>query len=254
MHKPLIGIAVPAVIIAGSFALLQNGGSNPVSHGAPETRDGRTEHCVEIPANTPVVDIVAGGERVTVPSKGDPSLCVTWDSKAEGTPTITYFKNCGEVCAAVRVADLNVRQDLAMSVRFRDGDKEHSFALDPDPVNITQAGQETCIAIYAPDKPSPCDVLITSPSDLTADASRREVNLEWAPSREANDRDVEIQYEIWRGTDDGSESFVNVGTTSAPAFRDSGLERKTTYWYYVVAVADSGHRSGGSEIVSVTTK
>lgn len=254
MQKPLIGIAVPAVMIAGGFALLQNGNSNPASHGVPESRDGRTEHCVEIPVDTPVVDLVAAGQRVKVPSKGNPSLCVRWDSKVAGTPTITYFKNCGDVCAAVRLEDIEVSQDIAMRVRYEDDGKEQSIALHPDPVNVTQAGQETCIAVYAPDKPSPCDVLITAPSDLTASPGRRHVDLAWSPSTEANGRDMKITYEIWRSTNDGSNSFVNVTTTQEPTFTDTGLDRKTTYSYYVVAVADSGHRSSGSETVAATTR
>lgn len=255
MQKPLIGIAVPAVIIAGGFALLQNGNSgSPASHGTPESRDGRTEYCVEVPVSTPVLEINAGGQKIKVPSKGKPAVCVEWDSKISGTPTITYFNNCGSLCAAVRLEDIDISQDLAMRVTYEDDGKQQSVALNPDPVNVSQAGQEQCIALYDPDKPSPCDILITAPSDLTATPDRRAVSLAWSPSKEANGRKVTLSYEVWRGTSDGPDTFVQVTTTPETGFVDSGLERKTTYWYYVVAVADSGHRSSGSETVSVTTK
>ena len=87
----------------------------------------------------------------------------------------------------------------------------------------------------------------TAPQNLTATGGIRKVSLSWIAS--TDDRGVS-GYEIWRSSSDGGSGFSLVGTTSSTTYTDTGLRRRQTFWYYVVAFDAAGNRSEPSNTTS----
>lgn len=233
-------LAIPAV---GQAASKKNQGSAP----------GDTL-CVPIPLSTSAKDIHIGPNHIHLAGRSEPKACVTSDSKITGTPTVTPYNNCGTGCFALRVADISVSADLKVELTYKEDGEPKSISYDPDPVDLGRDVEEVCVSNHDAGTPDPCVTTLTSPSSLEARGAKRQVSLRWAPGGEAYGRDVETTYEVWRGTGSELETFEKIaeGVTDT-RFLDTGLARKTTYSYFVVAVDGEGNRSGGSNIASATT-
>ncbi len=246
MHKKLIAALTMAVVIVPA-----------VGHAAGRTNTGRAPEraCASLPVSTGATNIHVGPHHVRVPGLDSIKACVEWDVALTGTPTITPYENCGTACFAVRVADIRAYQDMKVELVYREDAKQKSVSVDPDPTDVTRDLEEVCISNHDVDAPDPCVITLTSPSDLQAKGQQQQVALKWTPAGEAYGRSVNTTYELWRNTTEELESFEMVaeGLTDT-RFVDTGLERKSSYSYYVVAVDDNGNRSGGSNIATATTK
>lgn len=210
--------------------------------------------CVPLPVSTGAKDIHVGSNHIHLPGRSDPKVCLTSDSKLTGTPTVTAYQNCGSTCFAVRVADINAAADLKVELTYNEDGKPQSIGVDPDPVDLSRDLEEVCISNHDSGTPDPCVISLTSPSSLKAKGGPRQVALRWSPGGEAYGRSVQTTYEVWRGTGTELEAFelIAEGVTET-SFLDTGLQRGSTYSYFVVAVDADGNRSGGSNMAQATT-
>jgi len=91
----------------------------------------------------------------------------------------------------------------------------------------------------------------TAPSNLTATAAGAgQINLSWTAS--TDNVDGVSGYFVER-QNPGSSSFVQIGTTTATTYSDTGLANNSTYSYRVRASDTSGNLSGYSNVASATT-
>lgn len=214
-----------------------------------------TTMCVPLPISTDAKDVHVGDEHVHLPGRTEPKVCTTLDNEVSGTPTVTRYDNCGNSCFAVRVSDVRAYSDVKVEITHKEDGKEQRVVVDPEPVDLVRDIEEICISNHSAGTPDPCVLTITSPSDLKAKGGSGQVALRWTAAREAYGRSVSTTYELWRNAASNDlESFELIAEDlTETSFLDSGLERKTTYSYYVVAVDDNGNRSGGSNVATVTT-
>lgn len=247
MYKKGLAIITMALLVVpavGNVAAARKGAS------------GQTDElCVALPVGSDPKEIHVGPNHVHVPGLSAIQACLASDVNLNGTPTVTPYPNCGTACFAVRVADIRAYTDLKVEVRYREDQVERSIGVDPDPVDVTRDLEEVCISNHGVDAPDPCVVTITSPSGLKAKGGVRQVALSWSAAQEAYGRKMTATYQLWRNTSTDVETFEMIAEDIAGTkFVDSGLSRKTTYSYYVVAVDENGNRSGGSDIATATTK
>jgi hypothetical protein len=77
-----------------------------------------------------------------------------------------------------------------------------------------------------------------TPLAVAATAAKGKIILSWHDPSRTGEKDV-TAYEIFRGTSSGTETYVTSGGCANPGAAltcsDSGLERETRYFYYVVA-------------------
>lgn len=210
--------------------------------------------CVPLNVSTGAKDVHVGSNNVHVPGISNPQVCLTSDTKVNGTPTVTAYDDCGTACFAVRVADINASADLKVELTYKEDGVSKSVAVDPDPIDVGRDLEEVCISNYDVGAPDPCVITLTSPSDLKAKGGLRQASLQWAPGGEAYGRNVEMTYEVWRSTGTEFEAFEMIAEgVMETRFIDTGLARRTTYNYFVVAVDAEGNRSGGSNLAQATT-
>lgn len=99
----------------------------------------------------------------------------------------------------------------------------------------------TADAFYVLDLNAPAPI-----TDLTATANRKnKVSLSWSTPSDSGGSGFSHTV-IYR-------NGVQIGTTSASSYTDSGTSSATTYDYQVVAVDFAGNRSGASNTATVTT-
>ncbi|MDP9067051.1 MAG: fibronectin type III domain-containing protein [Actinomycetota bacterium] len=233
-------LAVPAVGYAAAGNSKKSNGPEPV--------------CVPLPVSTDAKDIHIGTTHIHVPGLKDIRGCVTANEKVSGTPTVTSYSNCGSACFAVRVADVNASADLKVELLYKEDGTQKSVAVDPDPVDVARDVEEVCISNHAAGTPDPCVVTLTSPSNLKAKGGSKQVALRWSAAGEAYGRQVSTTYEVWRSTTGELDSFEMIAEqVTDTSFLDTALARRTTYSYFVVAVDESGNRSGGSNVATATT-
>ena len=210
--------------------------------------------CVPLPVSTSAKDIHVGEEHVHLAGRTNIRVCATTDHQVGGTPTVTAYDNCGTGCFAARVADVSAAADLKVEVLYKEDDEDKAVAVDPDPIGLGRETEEICISNHDAGTPDPCTIHLTSPSDLRATGGAKQVTLRWKPGGEAYGRDVVVTYEVWRSTTTELDTFEMVGAgVERPAFVDTGLTKKTRYWYFVVAVDENGNRSCGSNAAEATT-
>ena len=210
--------------------------------------------CVPLNVSTGAKDVHVGSNNVHVPGISAPKVCLTSDTKLNGTPTVTAYDNCGTTCFAVRVADINASADLKVELSYNEDNVSKSITIDPDPIDVGRDLEEVCISNYDAGMPDPCMIHLTSPSDLKAKGGLRQAALRWTPGGETYGRSVQTTYEVWRSTGTDLEAFEMVaeGLTET-SFTDTGLSRRASYNYFVVAVDAEGNRSGGSNLAQATT-
>lgn len=239
----IIAMALLAIPAVGQAASKKSQGWNPGD-----------ALCVPIPISTSAKDVHVGTTHVHVAGRNEAKVCVISDSKLNGTPTVTPYNNCGTGCFAVRVADINVSADLKVELTYKEDGEPKSISYDPDPIDLGRDLEEICVSNHDAGTPDPCVITLTSPNSLKAKGGPGEVSLRWSPGGEAYEREVQATYEIWRGTGSELDTFEKIAEGVAETrFLDSGLARKTTYSYFVVAVDAEGNRSGGSNMASATT-
>ena len=89
----------------------------------------------------------------------------------------------------------------------------------------------------------------TAPTNLAATAtSSTGISLAWTPS---TDNIGVTGYRIYRAT--GTAAIVQVGTSTAAAYSDTGLTASTTYRYTVAGLDDAGNASAQSAVATATT-
>ncbi|MEA2477871.1 MAG: hypothetical protein QOF16_532 [Actinomycetota bacterium] len=211
--------------------------------GTPETVQ---TVCAPVPVTIDTKDVHVGGQTVHVGSRSGIQVCATTDTRVNVTPTITFFKNCGDACFAVRVARVDVYEDIQVDLTWREDGVAQSIALTPDPVDLTQDVDDICVSNHSEGTSDPCDVALVSPSDLTATGRHGRIHLGWSPATEAYGRTAGLHYEIWMSETGEANTFSLLATSPTTTFVDRGLARGTQRYYYVVAVDPDGNRSGGS--------
>ena len=233
-------LAIPAAALAANQDNIGWDGSEPI--------------CTPLPVSLGEVNIHVGTTQYRLPGRTNFKACVTSDSKVDGTPTVTPYSACGTACFAVRVADISAYNDLNVQITYLEDGESKSIGVDPDPIDVGRELEEVCISNHDAGTPDPCLVHLTSPSDLKAKGAKRQVSLRWTAGGEAYGRNVQTTYEVWRGTGSELEAFEKIaeGVTET-TFLDTGVARRTTYSYFVVAVDADGNRSGGSNMAQGTT-
>jgi chitodextrinase len=90
----------------------------------------------------------------------------------------------------------------------------------------------------------------TAPTNLMAAAGGAgQINLSWTASTD----DVSVTGYMVERQDPGSTTFVQIGTTTATTYADTGLEANSTYSYRVRATDGAGNLSPYSNVASATT-
>jgi hypothetical protein len=210
--------------------------------------------CVPVAVSTGTQNIHVGSHSFHVPGIRDPKVCLTSDTKLNGTPTVTPYSNCGILCFALRVTDFNISEDLRVELSYQTDGKSQTVSLHPDPIDVGRDLEEVCVSNHDPGTPDPCVITLTSPTDLKVKGGKRQLSLNWTPAGEAYGRNVQTTYEVWRsmGTELATFEMIASGVTET-SFLDTGLARRTTYSYFVVAVDAEDNRSGGSNVARATT-
>lgn len=218
------------------------------------TPDEKQQTCAPVPVSIDSKDIHALGRTIHVSGRSDIKLCVTSDVRADATPTITFFKNCGDACFAVRMARVQAYEDLKVELTWREDGKGQSQTVDPDPLDLSRELGDTCVSNHAPGTADPCVVNLVSPSNLTARPGRSRIGMKWSPASEAYGRNNGLQYEIWVSETGAPDSFTLLTSTATTSFSETDLARGTQRYYFVVAFDSNGNRSGGSNVASAVAK
>jgi chitodextrinase len=104
----------------------------------------------------------------------------------------------------------------------------------------------TSIGALPPDTSPP-----TAPTSLGATGiSSSQINLSWTAS---TDNVGVTGYLVERCVRNGCSDFVQIGTTTATTYSDTGLSSGTTYKYRVRATDSAGNLSGYSNIAKAKT-
>jgi PKD repeat protein len=104
------------------------------------------------------------------------------------------------------------------------------------------------VTVSAGDTTSP-----SAPTGLTASGAPRRASLSWQSSTDTGGSGL-AGYEIYRSSTGAAGSFTKIATTTSTSYTDSPLDRRATYWYYVVAFDGAGNRSGQSNTASAQTR
>ena len=218
------------------------------------TPDDEQRVCVPVPVTVDSKDIHAGGQTIHVGGRSQIKVCAITDIRVDATPTITFFKNCGSACFAVRMAKVDAYEDLRVELTWREDGVNYSTTVDPDPLDLSKELDDICVSNYSDGSPDPCVVSLTSPSGLTAKAGRGRIALTWSPASETYGRTSNLQYEIWASDTGDADTFSQIATAPSTSFVDKGLARGTQRYYYVVAFDSNGNRSGGSNVAAGIAK
>jgi hypothetical protein len=218
------------------------------------TPSGEQQTCAPVPVSIDSKDIHALGYSIHVGGRSQIKVCATTDIRADATPTITFFKNCGDLCFAARMARVEAYEDLKVELTWREDDKAHSQTVDPDPLDLTKELGDICVSNHAPGTADPCVVSLVSPSNLTAKAGRSRIGMKWSPASETYGRTGGLQYEIWVSETGAPDTFTHLTSTASTSFVEADLPRGTQRYYFVVAFDSNGNRSGGSNVASAIAK
>ena len=218
------------------------------------TPDTQKTTCVPVPVTIDTKDVHVAGQTVHVGSRSGIQVCATTDIRANVVPTITFFKNCGDLCFAVRLAKVDVYEDIQVALTWREDGVNQSIAVAPDPVDAAQQVGDICVSNHSEGTADPCEVTLVSPSDLTARGKLGRINLAWSSATEAYGRTSGLQYEIWMSETGEANSFSLLGTSATTSFVERGLASGTRHYYYVVAFDSDGDRSGGSNQATAIAK
>ena len=216
--------------------------------------DGQQQTCVPVPVSVDSKEIHALGHTIHVAGRSAIKVCATSDVRADATPTITFFKNCGDACFAVRMARVQAYEDLHVELTWREDGTSYSQKVDPDPLDLSKELGDTCVSNHSGDSPDPCVVTLVSPSNLTAKPGRNRISMMWTPASESYGRTSGLQYEIWVSETGAPDSFTHLTSTPSTSFVETKLPRGTQRYYFVVAFDSSGNRSGGSNVASAIAK
>ena len=235
-----------------AIAALAIGASALLAGQAGAARE-RLQDCRGVTVKTDGINIHAAGQTIRVPATGNPQLCVTWEREINGTPTVSFYTNCGSLCFAVRVADVVVYEDIDLEISFVQDGTRHSVPVNPDPIGLVKEVEEICLSMHADGSSDPCLSGVTRPTDLSAQARKNRIELKWTASTATGDESV-TGYSIYRSTTGEADSFEKVNSTTATSFKDSTVTPRTSYTYYVVALDSKGGESASSDTASATSK
>ena len=243
MKKQLLVLVAMAMV-----GVACGGGSeatNPAAFGNGTTP---TEACQRVPANVPGVTLA--GQRIK--NVENLEVCVQAGAEVGVVPVIKDQPQCGNPCMTLEITGLNASVDPGIRISMtRDGAPEE-VKYDIDPVAVGDSARWCLVGVGTPD---PCVERITTPTSLKATAGKKAgvLRLAWAASTNTGDAGV-TGYEVYR-SDTGEEgTFVSVGTSTTTSFAQTGLQSKTTYFYYVIALDGEGNHSEASNIAQGTTK
>jgi hypothetical protein len=247
MKKILVAIAAALAMFGAAC-----GGTGDADTTNPAAlEDVSVSECVTAPVTVGGISVL--GQRVEGIS--DVKVCVDASARADVAPQVIEQPDCGSPCFTVEVRNLDIAADQKIEVSMkRDGKDVPPITFDPQPVNPTEEEQtgRICVLGYG-GPPDPCAERLTTPKSLTVTAGKTKATLSWRASVDTGDGDI-TGYEIWRSTSGEDLSFAYVTTVPDVSAVDTGLTRKTQYWYYVVALDADGHRSEASEVATATTR
>ena len=236
---------VAGLVVAASFI------PAAAAFGSP---DPQQTTCAPVPASVDAKDVHVGSQTVHVGSRSQIKVCATTDVRVNVTPTITFFKSCGDPCFAVRMARVEAYQDLEVELTWHEDGADQATTVDPDATDLSKDVGDICVSNHADGTADPCVVTLVSPSNLTARGRRGRINLSWTAASEAYGRTTGLQYEVWMSETGAPDSFALVGKTATTKFAEPALARGTQHYYYVVAFDSDGNRSGGSNVATAIAK
>ncbi len=85
------------------------------------------------------------------------------------------------------------------------------------------------------------------PEGLKAELRSDGINLTWEPPKDDGGSDI-VEYRIYRGKEEGGESYLVSVDASMNSYKDTEIERGTTYYYYIKAVNDLGESEPSNEV------
>ena len=235
------------LVLAAAAALVLQGFVLGASAGREQLRD-----CREVPVKLQSHDIHVAGQHIHLSGRSNPRLCVVWDREISGTPTITFYKNCGEICFAVRLADVAVYSDVAVEFSYSEDGVRKSIPVHPSSIDLTRSVEDACYSNHAEGTADPCTNSITTPTNLIARGRVGKVVLRWGGSTPYSSDQSVSGYEIWRSATGEIEDFQHHADSTGTKFVDTAVSSGTAYSYYVVAVSSDGSRSGGSNRATAT--
>ncbi|MDQ3986845.1 MAG: hypothetical protein M3280_10170 [Actinomycetota bacterium] len=239
--KGILVLAAAAALVVQGFVL-------------PAPAREQLKDCREIPVKTQSHDIHVAGQHIHIGGKSNPRLCVFWEREISGTPTITFYKNCGEVCFAVRLADVAVYSDVEVEVSYSEDGVRKSIPVHPSSIDLTKSVEEVCYSNHGEGSADPCTNSVTTPANLFARGRTGKVVLKWDASTPYNSNESVAGYEIWRSATGEVEDFQHHADSTGTKFIDTSVSAGTAYSYYVVAVGSNGSRSGGSNTATATPR
>ncbi len=242
MNKRTLALALAVVAIAAV-----------VPNFALAAREQMKE-CRGLSVGTGANDIHVGGRHIHIPATGKPSVCVTWERELAGTPTITFLRNCGELCFVVRVSEIAVYQDVHVEISWSEDGVRKSVPVDPAPIDLARELGEACWGHSGEGAGDPCLSSITTPQNLSAQGRKAKILLTWEASQVTRSSSSVASYEIWRSATGAADTFEHIADSSTTKFKDTGLTSGQTFTYYVVAVASDGARSAGSSNATATAR
>ena len=94
----------------------------------------------------------------------------------------------------------------------------------------------------------------TTPANLTATAASKgaKIALAWGASTDSGGSGL-AGYRIFRATS-ASGPFTQIAQVTGTSYTNTGLKRRTTYWYYVIAYDNAGNVSAQSNTASATAR
>lgn len=241
MKRFLLLLAVAALFAAACGGT--DNEPNPAAFGGGEN----TEVCETVPASVQGVSVL--GHRV----KGISNLkvCVSADVAANAVPQLRNQSECGDPCFTIEIANFNVAADEKVAITYNREDESHEIGYDPEPINKGTETGRLCIIGYG--TPDPCMERITKPGNVTAAPAKFKVSLSWNAAEDTGGAPL-VGYEVWRSLSGEQDTFSLVGTVAELQYVDQGVSRKTSYWYYVVAVDGDGNHGPASAVVQATTR
>jgi acid phosphatase type 7 len=245
-------IAVDGKVLDSSDDVYGPGGSEPC-HGAPGSADTTAPTVTNVaPANGATEVVVATNVEATFSEAMDPSTI----SDANGaSTTFTLLKQGSTTPVAAHVsydsatnkATLNPDAGLEAGVTYTATVKGGTGGVEDLAGNALAADKTWSFTTQA--------AVLSAPSNLSAERSgplsKQRIDLSWTDNSNS-----EAGFVIERSVDKVAWSVLTSQPLAAntTSYRDTALQRNTTYYYRVFAVDSTGTRSDPSNVASATTK
>lgn len=162
------------------------------------------------------------------------SVLVEWDDV--GADSYTIYMATELDGTYIEIGQVPNVGSLSYTYTACEANTTYFFKVSATTNDVEGAQSDAASAKTFPAKPTPA---------ANAD-SEQAITVTWASVGD------DVSYEVW-SSDFESGTYVRVGTSNSLRYTHTGLTANKTYYYKVVAVGSTGHKSRESIIVSATT-